>query len=448
MFCLVLVCIYRILGPQTSCLRFSAKNGQDEKEVSMLESMTFADAAYKLLIESGEPRHYRWLAEEAICRNWITTTGKTPAATMSAVLHTEISSEIPGKRPSRFVKTGRGMFGLAEWQADTETAPSKAPSTEQRYFVFIVNDAQGSHGRMQARQIYDELMQFAGWGIGQRTPYRKDLMKGSRIVFYQAGKGGQRFIGTATMASELRSMTADRATERRAVGIEPAKYDLDLTDIDIWKDTKPVSDMVQHLEFISNKDYYGVHFQGGVKRISEADFYTIIEFKPPKGTAKLKKQAKPDYSHALLQGMLVELGNMLGYDTFSADAKPQYRDTTIGELATLDTLPDFTSKRILKTARLIDVIWMEDEAPVCCFEIEHSTDVTKGLLRMHQLAHFQTQFFIIATEGTRKKFETEISKSPFYQNQERYYFRSYEDVEALYNQTKRFVTKRDEFLNE
>jgi hypothetical protein len=34
------------------------------------------------------------------------------------------------------------------------------------------------------------------------------------------------------------------------------------------------------------------------------------------------------------------------------------------------------------------------------------------------------------------------------QSQERYYFRSYEDVETLYNQTKKFVTKRDEFLNE
>jgi len=414
----------------------------------MNESMTFTDAAYKLLLESGEPRHYRWVAEEAIRRGWISTSGKTPEATMYAVIHTEIKNEIPGKQPSRFVKTGRGMFGLAEWLVETKPAPPTDARAEQRYFVFIVNDAQGVRGRMPARQIYEELMKLAGWGIGERTPCRKDLMKRSRIVFYQAGKGGQRFIGTATMASELRPMTSDRAEERRAVGIEPAKYDLDLADIDIWKEPKPVSDMVQRLEFISNKDYYGVHFQGGVKRISEEDYYTIIEFKPPKGTAKVEKRAKDSYSHSMLQGMLIELGNMLGYDTFSADQAPTYRDTTVGELATLDALPDFTTKRILNTARQIDVIWMEDEAPVCCFEIEHSTDVTKGLLRMHQLTHFRTQFFIVASERTRRKFETETSKSPFYQSQERYYFRSYMEVEALYNQTKKFVTKRDEFLNE
>jgi len=32
----------------------------------MPEPMTFSDAAYKLLKESGEPCHYRWIAEEAL----------------------------------------------------------------------------------------------------------------------------------------------------------------------------------------------------------------------------------------------------------------------------------------------------------------------------------------------------------------------------------------------
>jgi len=48
----------------------------------MSKTMTFADAAYQLLGESGEPRHYRWLAEEALHRGWLKTEGKTPEATM------------------------------------------------------------------------------------------------------------------------------------------------------------------------------------------------------------------------------------------------------------------------------------------------------------------------------------------------------------------------------
>jgi len=414
----------------------------------MDESMTFADAAYQLLEESSEPRHYRWLTEEARRRGWITTAGRTPEATMYAVLYAEIKNEVPGKTPSRFIRTGRGMFGLAEWQSEQRAEQSRGEATEQRYFVFIVNEGQGVQGKLPARQIYERLMRLGVWGIGERTPYRKELRKGSRVVFYQAGKGGQRFIGTATIASELRPMSDDRASARRTVGIEPARYDLDLADIDIWKDPKPVVDMIQRLEFISNKDHFGVHFQGGVKRISEEDYYTIIEFKSPKGKATLLPEKDIEFTHTQVQGMLVELGNLLGYDTYSADQSPVYRDTNIGELATLDSLPEFTSKRILNTVRQIDVIWLEDEFPTCCFEVEHSTDVTKGLLRMHQLAKFQTQFFIVGPDALRRKFETETSKSPFYQHRDRYFFRSYEEVERLYQQTKRFVVLRDEFLNE
>jgi len=351
----------------------------------MAKAMTFTDAAYQLLKESGEPRHYRWLTEEALRRGWVTTTGKTPEATLYAVLHTEIKNEIPGRKPSRFIRTGRGMFGLAEWQSEQNAEPSREEATEQRYFVFIVNEGQGIHEKLPAREIYERLMRLEVWGIGERTPYRKELRKGSRVVFYQAGKGGQKFIGTATIASELRPMSDAQAAARRAVGIEPARHDLDLANIDIWKDPKPVVDMLQRLEFISNKDHFGVHFQGGVKRIDEADYYTIVEFKPPKGGVSIEPRKK-EYTHSIIQGMLIELGNLLGYDTYSADQAPEYRDTTIGELATFDSLPEFTSKRILNTVRQIDVIWLEDEFPVCCFEVEHSTDVTEVRDRNEQIA--------------------------------------------------------------
>ncbi|MCK4581538.1 MAG: winged helix-turn-helix domain-containing protein, partial [Dehalococcoidia bacterium] len=219
----------------------------------MAEFMTFADAAYKLLRKSGEPRHYRWITEEALHRRFIKTRGKTPADTMYAVLYSEIKNEIAGKTPSRFIRTGRGMFSLAEWQSEQRTEQPRGEATEQHYFVFIVNEGQGVHGKLPARQIYECLMRLGVWGIGERTPYRKELRKGSQVVFYQAGKGGQRFIGTATIASQLRRMSESRAQQWRKVGIEPIAYDLELSDIDIWEESKPVIDMMQRLEFIGNK---------------------------------------------------------------------------------------------------------------------------------------------------------------------------------------------------
>ena len=415
----------------------------------MSRPMTFVNAAYVLLKESGKPRHYRWLTEEGMQRGLISTEGKTPEATMYASIFGEINSEIPGKRISRFTKIGRGMFGLAEWSKEAKDKEPSKQTAEQRYFIFVVNSQQGVTKRLSAKEIYTRLMKLKAWGINERTPYRRDLSEESKIIFYQAGKGGQKFIGAATLSSPLHIMSDMQAAERRKVGIEPAAYNVHLQDIQTWDEPKPVTDMMQRLEFIGNKEHFGVYFQGGVRRISEADYYTILEFKPPKGRPpKLETAKGSEYTHSVVQGMLVELGNLLGYDTYSANQTPTYRDTTIGELATLEDLPDFTSKRILNTARQIDVIWLEDEFPICCFEVEHSTDVTKGLLRMHQLSRFQTQFFIVGPDTLKRKFETETSKSPFYQHRDRYFFRSYEEVERLYQQTKRFAALRDEFLNE
>lgn len=414
----------------------------------MPEQMTFLDAVYQLLKESGEPRHYRWLTEEAMKRGLIETKGKTPADTMHASLGAEIRRGSEGMKPSRFVKTGRGMFGLAEWEQAQMGAEAAKPAKEQRYFIFIAGDQMGIGNKLSGEQIYQRLMKLKAWGIGERTPSRRDLQRGSKVVFYQAGHGGQRFLGTATIASALRKMSEERAAERRAIGIEPSAYDLDLTDIETWEEPKPIVDLIQHLEFVTNKEHFGVHFQGGVRRISETDYQTIVKFIPPKGGVTLKPGQEVEYTHTIVQGMLIELGNLLGYDTYSADRNREYRNTTLGEMASLKSLPDFTSKRILNTVRQIDVIWLKDEFPVCCFEIEHTTDVTKGLLRMHQLVRFQTQFFIVGPKTLERKFDAEASKSPFYQHKDRYFFRTYEEVQRFYRQAKRFVDIRTEFLTE
>ena len=90
-------------------------------------------------------------------------------------------------------------------------------------------------------------------------------------------------------------------------------------------------------------------------------------------------------------------------------------------------MPLFTYDWILNTVKLIDVIWFragEDEFPVACFEIEHTTDVTKGLLRLYNLKSLGT-FFLSLHRRTlvETKFETEVNKIPFREIKSRYHFR-------------------------
>jgi restriction system protein len=80
-------------------------------------TLSFTDAAEEVLQKHGRrsPMHYREITERAIESGLIVTEGKTPEATMNAQLGTEIDRQSRrGERP-RFVKHGRGYFGLSRW---------------------------------------------------------------------------------------------------------------------------------------------------------------------------------------------------------------------------------------------------------------------------------------------------------------------------------------------
>jgi restriction system protein len=80
-------------------------------------SLTFSKAAERVLEEYGKksPMHYREITAIALEKGWLRTEGKTPEATLYAQVITEITRQKgQGKQP-RFVKHGRGYFGLSRW---------------------------------------------------------------------------------------------------------------------------------------------------------------------------------------------------------------------------------------------------------------------------------------------------------------------------------------------
>jgi hypothetical protein len=151
-------------------------------------------------------------------------------------------------------------------------------------------------------------------------------------------------------------------------------------------------------------------------------------------------------NHSNVQAILLKLGNLLGYDTYVADPSMLSGDEKLGDLASLKQLPQFTYPAIVDTARYIDVIWFNEEFPYCCFEIEHTTDVTKGLLRLYQIRQLEhVRFYIIAPAERLNKFHAEVSKDPFNRFKTRYTFQSYEQLSDFYDLAKRYHEKADAF---
>ena len=169
---------------------------------------------------------------------------------------------------------------------------------------------------------------------------------------------------------------------------------------------------------------------------------------------EVEKEAEIDASsltHWDAMGVLLELGNLLGFDTYTADParKSKLLNKTLGEIALLKEIPPFTYQRYLDTVKNVDVIWFKDEFPAYCFEVEHTTGVSMGLLRLYQIRNFTNAlFFIIAPSNIISKFRTEITKDPFYKIKNRYNFRSYEDLVKFYKEAQNYHEVREKFLGE
>ncbi|MBI4331611.1 MAG: type II restriction endonuclease [Chloroflexi bacterium] len=97
-----------------------------------------------------------------------------------------------------------------------------------------------------------------------------------------------------------------------------------------------------------------------------------------------------DQTHTEVQGWLRDLGLALGFRVWIA-SNDRNRPHAGGRLADgcLDTLPDSLRHRsAAETIALIDVLWvgLENERVAAAFEVEHTTSIYSGIVRMLDLA--------------------------------------------------------------
>jgi len=144
-------------------------------------------------------------------------------------------------------------------------------------------------------------------------------------------------------------------------------------------------------------------------------------------------------SHEKAEIILLSLGNLLGFDTYTPDKGRIIEGQTLGNIATLQELPYFGSEKIMESAQNIDIVWVKDEWPEFFFEVEHTTGITPGLLRIYRVAEkLSAKCFIISSAEMLPKFKKEIEKPPFDKLKRGYKFKSYKELEEMYLATKKF----------
>lgn len=124
-------------------------------------------------------------------------------------------------------------------------------------------------------------------------------------------------------------------------------------------------------------------------------------------------------AHTRAQSALIRLGKVAGCSVWvaAADRNRTYRGKQLGE-GCLKTLPNMgLSKEAADKISRIDTIWLLQNAPVCAFEVEATTSVYSGLLRMADLLALvpalNVKLFIVAPTHRRNKVLSELARPTF-----------------------------------
>lgn len=124
--------------------------------------------------------------------------------------------------------------------------------------------------------------------------------------------------------------------------------------------------------------------------------------------------------HTEMQWFLLHLGSDMGFDVWVArnDRKKAIQDKKFLDIPHLKSeLPLQFDEVTNRTIELIDVLWLKGNAIVAAFEIESTTSIYSGLLRMSDLITMQPNLniplYLVAPDERRNKVITEINRPTF-----------------------------------
>ena len=116
------------------------------------------------------------------------------------------------------------------------------------------------------------------------------------------------------------------------------------------------------------------------------------------------------------QGLLVVIGNLRGLATFvpNQDKNKLFVQNPLGELRTLQEIPQFSYDSLVKRSGTIDVIWFNHrQMPHSLFEVEHSTDIQNSLLKFFDLQDFHARMVIVSHDSRRGEFDQKVRYGAF-----------------------------------
>lgn len=160
---------------------------------------------------------------------------------------------------------------------------------------------------------------------------------------------------------------------------------------------------------------------------------------PP--STKDNPQSAEESIHSVLQGRLIEIGNIRGYETFCPDKSKKFNRQKLQKITTLKECPKLQYSDY-KSLRKIDVVWFREVSkgyyPDYAFEVEITTGVWSGFGRLASLQDYSTKMYIITNEDKRYQ---QVANS-FPELRSRYIHIIPDNIGLLYSAEKNLIELR------
>lgn len=186
---------------------------------------------------------------------------------------------------------------------------------------------------------------------------------------------------------------------------------------------------VRHLLSKDLGAFAGLLFELGSGRLvvsGNADAVLKVEQAKAEQAAKARHTAvltdqREESAHTQMQHLLITIGRALGYDVYVA--RNDRHRSFAGEPFAVRTLPELPDlgwpNDVMETVRLIDVIWLQQggREVVSAFEIEKSTSIYSGILRMEDLGRSipgcSCHFYLVAPDQREKEVMAQLTRPSF-----------------------------------
>jgi hypothetical protein len=194
------------------------------------------------------------------------------------------------------------------------------------------------------------------------------------------------------------------------------------------------------VEYPVDEDKYQRLVSQPIRRDDKVVYVTVPEDEDP-GEFSPDVPTAPRESHQA-QALLAKVGEAMGFRVWlpKQDRAAVLQTWVPTADALLTTLPLNYDDRTLRTIEQIDVLWLKGRSIVRAFEVEHTTAIYSGILRMADLLALQPnmdiRLHIVAPEGRKQKVFDEIRRPVFSLLERRPLaeccsFLSYDSLEAL-----------------